>query len=307
MSGRASGRRRLERGDRVHVIANPATRADIPEIFRALSHALPAGIHMELHLTQVTDGASSLAARLKDVSDCIIAVGGDGTVSSVAAALQGTSVLLGIIPGGSTNIIAREHGIPDSIPAAARLIFGTFAVQDMDVGVCNNRYFLHMAGAGFDSLLFDMTDPALKKKVGWMAYLPAAAKALREPSSSFRLTIDDNVMEVQSPLVLVANGSSVINPRIKVGSRIRPDDGVLDVLVVTATRPHELAIVLARFAANAMDTSPYVLYRKTRSITMETEHPMPVQLDGDVMERTPARFGILPRSIGIIVPERQAR
>lgn len=304
MTGSASERRRLEPGDRVHVIANPATRADVAAVHRELSHALPSGVHMELHLTAESEGAREIAWRLKERAECMIAVGGDGTVSSVASALHGTEVLLGIVPGGSTNIIAQEHGIPNNVPAAVRLIFGTFSVQALDVGTCNDRYFLHMAGSGFDSLLFDMTDPALKKKLGWVAYLPAAARALREPSSLFRLTIDDEVLEVESPLVLVANGSSVINPRIKVASGIRPDDGMLDVFVVTATRPHELAIVLARFAANALEKSPYVLYRKTHAMTLDSERPMPVQLDGDVIEKTPARFSILPKNIGIIVPAR---
>jgi diacylglycerol kinase (ATP) len=302
VTGTTTQGRRLERGDRVLVIANPATRADIAEVYRALSRALPSGIHLEIHQTEKSEGAQRLARRLRDRADCMIAVGGDGTVSSVAAALHGSDVLLGIIPGGSTNIIAREIGIPDNINAAIRLIFGKFVIRNMDVGVCNDRFFLHMAGAGFDSRLFDMTDPALKKKIGWVAYLPAAVKAIREPASAFRLMIDDDVIEVQSPLVLVANGSSVISPRIRVGSRIRPDDGELDILVVTATKPHELASVLARFASSSMDESPYVLYRRAKRMTMEADRTVPIQLDGDVIANTPARFRVLPQDIGVIVP-----
>ncbi len=101
-------RRRLKPGDRVLVIANPATRVDVEAVYRSLGRALPPGIRMHLHLTKKTETAADLAKRLKDAADCIIAVGGDGTVSSVAAALHGSDVLLGIIPGGSTNIIAQE-------------------------------------------------------------------------------------------------------------------------------------------------------------------------------------------------------
>lgn len=295
-------RRRLKRGDRVLVIANPATRADVQAVYRALGRALPPGVRMHLSLTTKTDTAADLAARLRDEADCIVAVGGDGTVSSVAAALHGSDVLLGIIPGGSTNIIAQELGIPPNIPAAIRLLFGEFEVRKMDVGVCNDRYFLHMAGAGFDSHLFDSADPEMKKRVGWVAYLPAAIKALREPACQFRITIDDETMVLESPLVLVANGSSVITPRIRIGSRIRPDDGQLDVLIVTATKPHELASVLARFASSTMEDSQFVIYRKARSVTLECSRRIPVQLDGDVIEQTPARFSVLPQDIGVIVP-----
>lgn len=296
-------RRRLQRGDRVLVIANPATRVDVEAVYRALGRALPPGVRMDLHLTTRTENAAKLAEGLRNDADCIIAVGGDGTVSSVAAALHGSDVLLGIIPGGSTNIIAQELGIPGSIPAAVKLLFGEFDVRKMDVGVCNDRYFLHMAGAGFDSRLFDSADPELKKRVGWLAYLPAAIKALREPACKFRITIDDDVMDLESPLVLVANGSSVINTRLRIGSDIRPDDGQLDVLVVTATKPHELASVLARFAASQMDESQFVIYRRAQSVTLECPRPVAVQLDGDVIEQTPAEFRVLPQDIGVIVPK----
>lgn len=298
----SSERRRLQPGDRVLVVANPAARADVEAVYRTLGRALPPGIRMQLHLTKKTETAADLAMLLRDEADCIIAVGGDGTVSSVAAALHGSDVLLGIIPGGSTNIIARELGIPANIPAAVKLLFGDFEVRKMDVGVCNDRYFLHMAGAGFDSRLFDSADPELKRRVGWVAYLPAAIKALREPAYEFRITIDDETMVLESPLVLVANGSSVINPRIRIGSGIRPDDGQLDVLVVTATKPHELASVLARFASSTMDDSQYVIYRKAQAVTLESSREVPVQLDGDVIEHTPARFSVLPLDIGVIVP-----
>lgn len=263
---------------------------------------LPPGVHLEIHETSKTDSPRALALRLRDQANGIIAVGGDGTVSAIASALHGSEVALGIIPGGSTNIIARELGIPEALEDAISLIFNEFDVRQMDVGVCNDQFFLHMAGAGFDSRLFDMTDPALKKRVGWVAYLPAAIRALRDSAKDYTLTIDGERMWVSSPLVLVANGSSVISPRIRIGSKIRADDGELDLMVVTATKPHELASVVGRFASLTLEASPYVLYRKARTVTIDSKETIPVQLDGDVVERTPATFSVLPRDIGIIVP-----
>jgi YegS/Rv2252/BmrU family lipid kinase len=250
----------------------------------------------------MSENAKQLALRLRDQANGMIAVGGDGTVSAVAAALHGSDVPLGIIPGGSTNIIAQELGIPGSLDEAVRLVYDDFAIRPLDVGVCNERYFLHMAGAGFDSRLFDMTDTALKKRVGWVAYIPAAIKALRDPAKAYRITVDGETLDVESPLVLIANGSSVINSRIRIRSGIRSDDGLLDLLVVTATKPHELASVLGRFASLTIEASPYVKHWRARSVTLESDEPIPVQLDGDVVERTPVTFGVLPRDIGIIVP-----
>ena len=117
------------------MIANPATRAEISKVYNALMRRLPAGIHLEAHETRSGEDPKKLALELRDGARGMVAVGGDGTVSSVAAALHGTDIPLGIIPGGSTNIIARELGIPSALEPAVDLLFGDFAVRTIDVGV----------------------------------------------------------------------------------------------------------------------------------------------------------------------------
>jgi diacylglycerol kinase (ATP) len=317
----AERRRRFGQGDRIVVIANPATRAEVKSIYQTLMNRLPLGVHLEIQETEKGGDPRALALRLRQNATGMIALGGDGTVSAVAAALHGTDIPLGIIPGGSTNIIAQELGVPAGLDDAVSLLLGEFDVRQIDVGVCNNHYFLHMAGAGFDSRLFDMADPALKKRIGWGAYIPAAIKALRDPARTYTLTVDGERMWVDSPLVLVANGSSVINSRIRINREIRTDDGELDLLVVTATKPHELASLIARFASVSLEASPYefasvigrltslpleaspyVIHRRARTITIASKEPIPVQLDGDVVDKTPATFSVLPRDIGVIVP-----
>lgn len=290
-------------GDSVVAIINPNTRADYMQVRAALGQWLPEGVSLRIHETRRDVSTESIAREVTKDVDGVIACGGDGTVSEVAAAIDGRHIPLGIIPGGSTNIIAQELRIPNSINSAAALAFGPFDIHEMDVGTCNDKYFLHMAGTGLDSLIFEGTDEALKRRIGWMAYVPAAAKALREKASSFHITIDDEQHTLTSPLVLVANGSSIINSSFRIDNSIRSDDGQLDVLIVTANRPHELAMLVAH-AANPMATlsdSQWIIQRKARKISVESDVPQPIQLDGDVAEQTPAVFGIIPKAIGIAV------
>jgi len=289
-------------GDRVVVIANPSTRASVRAVTSALTQAVPAGVRLDLRWTPGPGTAKALAMEALDIADGIVAVGGDGTVSDVAAAVVGTGMPLGVLPAGSTNIVAREHGIPANLRGAAGVIFGPHRLLAVDVATCNGRPFLHMAGAGFDSVLFDNADPELKRRVGWMAYLPAGAKALTVPPATYTIEIEGETIRTLSPLVLVANGSSIIRPELKLAPSIRPDDGWLDLIVVTGTKPHELASVLGRLATLRFDTSPLVLHRRVRSATIATSHPVPMQLDGDVVEHTPASIGILPASLNLIVP-----
>lgn len=291
-------------GDSIVAIINPNTRVDDMQVRAALGQWLPEGVSLRIYETRRDIPTQQMAREVTADADGVIACGGDGTVSEVAAAIDGRNIPLAIIPAGSTNIIAQELSIPGSISAAAALAFGPFDIHKMDVGTCNNQFFLHMAGTGLDSLTFEATDEALKRRIGWMAYVPAALRALREKSNSFHITIDDEEHSVTSPLVLVANGSSIINSNFRIDNAIRSDDGKLDVLIVTANRPHELAMLFAH-AANplaALSDSPWVIQRQASRVQVESDTPQPIQLDGDVSTETPATFGILPGAIGVSVP-----
>lgn len=291
-------------GDSVVAIINPNTRTDDMQIRAALGQWLPEGVSLRMYDTRRDTPTQQLVRDVIGDADGVIACGGDGTVSEVAAAIEGRDVPMGIIPAGSTNIIAQELSIPASTSAAAALAFGPFAIHKMDIGTCNDQFFLHMAGTGLDSLTFEATDEALKRRIGWVAYVPAALKALREKANKYRITIDNEEHSVTSPLVLVANGSSIINSNFRIDNAIRSDDGKLDVLIVTANRPHELAMLIAH-AANPMATlsdSPWVIQRQASIVEVDSDTPQPIQLDGDVSAETPAVFGILPEAIGISVP-----
>lgn len=298
------GPHRLAPGDRVVVIANPSTRADARLVREALEATVPDGVQMEIHWTDSPGAGRTLARRHVDRATCMVAVGGDGTVAEVASALVGTQMPLGVIPGGSTNIIAREQRIPTDLNQAARLLWDWHRIEMMDVGICNDQPFLHMAGAGFDSRLFSLADSRLKRKVGWLAYLPAAAKALRIPPAIYSIVADDEVIEAVSPLVLVANGRAIIAPGLTLSREIRSNDGWLDLIVVTATRPHQLAGVLGRLATLQFAKSRHVVHRRVRRVTIDASEAVPMQLDGDVAGHTPATFGILPGALRMVVPDR---
>jgi len=288
---------------RAVAIINPATRGNVRRIVELLELAVPAQTQLEVFVTESQGHARELAEANAASADVLIAVGGDGTVAEVVGAARNEHVDVGIVPGGSTNIVARELRIPTNPYLAIQLIFGSHMVRALDAGLCNGRAFVHMAGAGVDSALFDLADPALKRRVGWMAYLPAALAALRRPLSAFTIDAEEMHLEgVRSPLVLVANGPAIIAPQFMIDRRISPDDGWLDVLVVTATTPAQLARVMARLAMRQMGESPFVTTFRTRAVSVVADPPIPVQLDGDVVCPTPVHFTIDPGSVRFRVP-----
>jgi YegS/Rv2252/BmrU family lipid kinase len=273
---------------------------------RALVNALAWGLGREVDFRHVLVRSSSeatLAAReAASDADAVVAIGGDGTVADVATGIFGTDTALGIVPAGSTNITARSLGIPADLYQAIAALASPWRLRRIDVGRSSGRTFLHIAGAGFDAEIFKSANPEWKRRVGWPAYLPAAAAALRIAPSTMRVTMDDVTIETRSPLVLVANGGSAITPEFKLHDEIMVDDGWLDALVFTATTPAQIATTLAYLGSQRLELSPHVIWRRARAIRIEAEPPLAIELDGDPRGSTPRDFTVAPAALEVIVP-----
>ncbi len=291
-------------GKLILVVVNPATRRGADQLIAAVQRHAPPGVELDVRRT-VRDRpvADLIADRIGDAS-AIVACGGDGTVADVVTALDDSDLPVGIMPGGSTNVIARENRIPLQPDAAARLIFGEHRVARLDVGLSGHRRFLHMAGAGLDSRLFAATNPTLKRRLGWPAYVPAAIRNLLTRPVSFTITVDGTTIHLRSALVLVANGAGIVRPSLPIYPGLRRDDGLLDVIAFTPVGPIQIGRTLLRFATRSLDRSPYAVRLRGRQISLLTDPPIPYQLDGDVVGTTPTTFGVLPGAARLIVPIR---
>jgi YegS/Rv2252/BmrU family lipid kinase len=289
---------------RVIAVINPMTRTGVDRIVAAIRRYAPTEVKLDVCFTSpdVTVGAM-LGTRLRE-ADLIIACGGDGTVAEVMTAVGDLSTPIGIVPAGSTNVFARENHIPIHPEPAAKLIFGPHQIIRFDIGTCGDRRFLHMGGAGIDSQIFQLTNPAWKHRIGWPAYLPAAAQSLFLRPVEFTITVDETTVKAKSRLVLVANGASIVRSALPLYPNISPEDGLLDVVIITASGPVQVARTLARFASRGLHHSPFVVHLRGRTVRLESVPSISVQIDGDVIGETPAAFGILPRAAHVIAPIR---
>jgi YegS/Rv2252/BmrU family lipid kinase len=287
------------------LVVNPTTQIRVEAIAEAAAAWRPGDADIRLRFTTPEIGADEIAREERTNADIIVAVGGDGTVGEVASAIAHTDVLLGIIPCGSTNMVARELGIPTSPAAALDLITsGTFDVATLDIGWVGERALVHMAGCGFDSQMFAGTNPRLKRRLGWLAYLPAAIRALPGNPTRFLVVADGEQIRVTSPLILVANGGSLITPRWRIHPHPRQDDGVLDLIIITATGFGQILATFGRALLGQLDRSPFALHRPVRHVRIESEKPVPFQSDGDVTAMTPVTISVDPAALRIIVPKR---
>jgi diacylglycerol kinase (ATP) len=150
--------------------------------------------------------------------------------------------------------------------------------------------------------MFKLAVPAWKRRVGWLAYVPAAGAALRIAPSTLRLIIDHHAIEARSPLVLVANGGSAIAPRFRIYPGIAFDDGWLDVLLFTPTTPATIVATLAHLGTQQLHRSHHVRRWRARHVRIEAEPPLAVELDGDIHGQTPRDFTILPQGLSVAAP-----
>lgn len=285
------------------VVANPMARRQIEDIVRTLRDRAPSDSSLDIVFTKPEHMQPDALIERARQSRGVIAVGGDGTVAEAATAVEGHRIPLAIIPAGSTNVIARSFRIPRDPETAADLAFRQPAIRTIDVGLCNGRRFLHMGGAGFDSRMFEATSRELKKRLGWVAYLQGASRTILAPAAKFSIDVDGATVECASPLVLVANGSSIVTPAFRVYPGISYDDGALDVIILTGTRTTEIARMIGRFATRSLDRSPFALHLRGSSIRIRSDPPSPIQLDGDVFDHTPAHFSVLPKALDLVVPD----
>jgi diacylglycerol kinase family enzyme len=173
----------------------------------------------------------------------------------------------------------------------------------LDIGLAGEQVFLHMAGAGLDSRLFADANPERKRQVGWLAYLPPALHDLDLPPARFTVLADGIRTDATSPLVLVANGATIINPHLAIYPGVRMDDGWLDVLIFTARGARAIWDTLARLALGSLDHSPYVTHLRARHVEMSADPALPVEVDGDVVLGTPLTISLVPAALHVIVPQ----
>jgi YegS/Rv2252/BmrU family lipid kinase len=258
--------------------------------------------------TQVSKSkkAPKAARRARDAgSDLIIVWGGDGMVQRCVDALAGSGVTIAIIPAGTANLLATNLGIPKDLTQAVRIALHGERKQ-LDLGVCNGEHFSVMAGSGLDALMIRDADHGLKDRMGRLAYVVTGVRNVRHDAVGARIDIDGTRwFKGDATCVLVGNVGT-ISGGLKAFPAARPDDGVLEVGVVTAEGALQWARVMLRMATNRAHRSPFVQLAHGHEFRIQLERPVPYELDGgdrDATDRLDVR--VEPAAITICVPEEQ--
>lgn len=286
------------------VVVNPAKLPDLDDLRRTVTDALAAAGWPEplWYETTVDDpGEGQTRQAVEAGAEVVFVCGGDGTVMSCVTALVGTDVALAILPGGTGNLLAANLGLSGDLAAGIEV-----AIEQgrrlLDVGEVDGRVFAVMAGMGFDAQMLAATSETTKARIGWPAYVMGAVRHLRDRPMRVSIKVDDNrPVRRRARTVLVANVG-----RLQGGMRLlhdaEPDDGCLDVAVLTPrTIGHWARLGWA--VARRRRRVPRMETFRGQKVVVASNRPQPRELDGDVIEPGRVlRAEVRPKALWLCVP-----
>lgn len=286
---------------RALVLVNPKARRGT-EAIEPLTQRLEAG---GLAVTvEPFDALPEIArdiVRLRDRADLVIVCGGDGSISSAAMAVIESGLPLGIIPMGTANDLARTLGVPADLGRAAHVIAAGHT-RRIDVGTVNGHAFFNVASIGLSTELARKLDPDLKRRFGRLGYAVAAAKVL-SGAEKFKAHITEKGqrIDVSTYQVAVGNGRHYGGGNV-VEASAAIDDGHLDLYSLETGNVWKLAMMMRSFRAGRHGAWSEVRTARCIEFDIETDHPLPINADGEIVSQTPAHFKTLPQAIEIFAP-----
>jgi len=295
------------------IVSNPsAARAGGKGLVMAQRRLEARGFRVTVQESRATgDGERLARAAVEAGADVVIAHGGDGTAMDVAAALVGTPVPLGLLPGGTGNVLAGNLGIGRSFMAAADTI-AEGATRIIDVGrlttAAGSRYFAVNCAAGFAADLMAGTAQRHKRRFGVAAYVGRAI--LMVPNlvrAATRIEVDGAVHEGHATTVIVANCGQIVPGVLSLADDIAPDDGVFDVAVLdAASYGSALRVAWHMFARRPGADSGITFYRGRR-VRLTCEPVQSAEADGELLGVTPMEVELVPLALKVLAPPPRRR
>jgi YegS/Rv2252/BmrU family lipid kinase len=292
--------------DRVLLIVNPASRRAArlrAKVVRAFGDA---GVECEFMLTEAPGSAAVIAKNHAHKYDAVFTLGGDGTVMEVLGALAHHGPPVGVLAGGTANVVARTFRIPLNPMRAVPILLNGDEAR-MDLGrLADGRRFAIGVGVGLDATMISEAPARLKKRFGFMAYVVGGFKAvLRNRKFELRLTVDGVVHNRRASALLVANLGAVLNDLVSFGDGIVYDDGLLDACVFSPDNLRDSLRILWRMMRKDFSPDPCMFYKSGRDFRIETLPPMETQADGELLGGTPLSVSVDPLAGCLLIPRRK--
>lgn len=258
------------------------------------------GVDVEVrHTRRRGDGEVLARKAVIEKPDIVVAAGGDGTINEVAHGLAYSGVPLGVLPMGTANVFALEIGLNGTLSQAIDTLLNGRR-ETIHLGKADDRYFLIMAGVGFDAQVVYELDLGVKKRLGKLAYVSTTLKVLaRPPRDLLEFVVDGEVLR--------GYGAIIGNGRYYGGAfQVTPLAGLnkpeLDICIFARHGTWSLLRAVIRVALGWHLNTPHIIYRKGRNISIRSNSMVHVQADGDSIGTLPMEFSIAENALTIVKP-----
>lgn len=302
---------RLAKTRVAHLIFNPvAGQRNADQDLSLIRQLLEPHLSLRIHQTTPEVNPKQLVkAAISSGADIVIAAGGDGTVSTVAEALIGTGISLGIIPRGTANAFAVALGIPGLLPIrnACEIILAEQS-QTIDAAYCNGLPMILLAGIGYEAAVVENASRELKDRWGTLAYLMAGWQTMDEQQLfETKIEAEGNIYQFWAGAITIANAAPPTSVLAQGAGQVIWDDGLLDVTIVTAeNKLHAVTTMLKMLGAAIAKTAleqQNVIHGRTHRLKVTTNPPQKVVVDGEIVGTTPVEVECIPSGLTVLVPK----
>ncbi len=239
---------------------------------------------------------------IKAKVDLIFVWGGDGMVQRSIDVAAGSGTTIAILPAGTANLLASNLGIPKDLEQAVEIgLCG--AHRTLDVGRINGERFAVMAGAGFDARMIGDADGTLKDRFGRLAYVWTGAKHLRDKPFKAKIAVDGaRWYDGDASCILLGNVGKLFGG-VEAFEDARPDDGVLELGVVSADGTRQWVQTIARAVVGNVSNASQAHTTRVHSVRIKLNKKVPYELDGGDRKRVKKlRVDVEPHAVEVCVP-----
>jgi diacylglycerol kinase (ATP) len=237
----------------------------------------------------------------------LVVVGGDGTVNEVVNAVAGTDAEIAVLPSGTGQDLARSQGIPSDIDEAVRVALEgetrTIDIGRVELGDGESRFFANVGSVGMSGAVARRANAMTKRFGGKATFFYALTREfLAWQNTRVTVELDERIRrEGAMHDVIVANGRCH-GGGMKLAPDARQDDGLFDVVTIGDISKLDFVTTAPKLYSGRYLAHPKVELLRSSTVAIDAAQPLPLEVDGEPIGTTPARFEVVPAALRLRVP-----
>lgn len=248
------------------------------------------------------DDEKEIKAAIREFNpEVVVAVGGDGTVNLVAKIIEGTDLVLGIVPMGSGNGLSKDLNIPqNSLDKSLNLLYQSNA-RPIDTLTANGHFFLHLCDIGFNARIVKLFNKGSSR--GLLSYIKFTLKEFyKYKTSYYEIETDNGEFRGKAFMITVANSNQFgSNLTINPGGAV--DDGIFEVIIIKKFPRKKALRLFLHLLFKRINFSPYCIILKCRKAKISCKKKKTLQYDGEIADEVQhVEVEIRPRNLKVIIP-----